>query len=133
MIEQPTSKQARAADGWRVGFWVVAALGIPAAAVAWAWYGLAQFEAQTEQGKAVSAGTTMAGFAEMVGGVPLVLAHLLGLIGLIVLGYKGYGNSGIVFSVTAVLIASGVGIGVAQLLWAGELFQLGITNNTYVP
>jgi hypothetical protein len=32
-----------------------------------------------------------------------------------------------------VILASLVGIVVAQLLWAGELFQLGIDNDTYVP
>ena len=64
----------------RRGFWVFASLGALAAAIAWTWYGGAQFEAQSEEPKAVSAGTTMAGFAEVIGGVPLVIAHLLGLV-----------------------------------------------------
>jgi hypothetical protein len=68
---------------------VAASLGVIASAIAWVWYGFAHFEAQTEQPKALSAGTTMAGFAEVIGGViPLVLAHLLGLALLLVLGWR---------------------------------------------
>ena len=74
-------------QGAREGFGAVASLGIIASVVAWSWYGFAQFEAQTEQGKAIAAGTTMAGFAEVVGGVPLIVAHLLGLAVLSVLGW----------------------------------------------
>ena len=117
-------------QGAREGFWVVASLGIIASVVAWSWYGFAQFEAQTEQGKAIAAGTTMAGFAEVVGGVPLIVAHLLGLAVLSVLGWKGDRERGIAFAVIAVIAASGIGIVFAQLLWAGELFQLGISNIT---
>jgi hypothetical protein len=119
--------------GARIGFWVVAALGVPAAAVAWTWYGFAQFEAQTEQSKALAAGTSMAGFGEALGGVPLALAHLVGIVTLLVLGWSGYRGRGIVLAIAAVLISSAIGIGGAQLLWAGELFQLGINNDTYVP
>lgn len=119
--------------GARIGFWVVAALGVPAAALAWSWYGLAQFEAQTEQSKALSAGTAMAGFAEAWAGVPLVLTHIVGLITLVVLGWKGYRGRGIALAILAVFSSSVVGIVVAQLLWAGELFQLGIDNGASVP
>ncbi|MGU3647062.1 hypothetical protein ACLBXX_19055 [Microbacterium sp. C23T] len=80
-----------------------------------------------------TAGTTMAGFAEAIGGVPLVLAHLIGLILLLVLGWWSYGKRGIALAIVAVIVASGVGIVVAQILWGGELFQLGINNNTYIP
>ncbi|WP_188436395.1 hypothetical protein [Microbacterium murale] len=116
-----------------IGFIVATILGVPTAAVAWTWYGLAQFEAQTEQGKALAAGTTMAGSAEIMGGVPLVLAHLVGLVTLGVLGWKGQRGRGIGFAFLAVAIASVVGIIVAQLLWEGQLFQLGINNDVYVP
>ncbi|MBT2486443.1 hypothetical protein J7E28_17240 [Microbacterium sp. ISL-108] len=119
--------------GTRTAFWVIAAFGIPAAAVAWNWYALAQFEAQSEQSKALSAQTTMAGFAEVWGGVPLVLAHIVGLVTLFVLGWKGYRGRGIALAMGAVVIASVIGIGITQLLWAGELFQLGIDNDVYVP
>jgi hypothetical protein len=68
-----------------------------------------------------------------VGGVALIAAHLVGLALLLVLGWKGYRERGIVFAIVAVGAASGIGIVVAQLLWAGELFRLGIDNITYVP
>lgn len=119
--------------GPRVSFWVVASLGVVASAIAWVWYGMAQEEAQSEQGKAVSAGTSMAGFAELVGGVPLVLAHLVGLGVLLILGWRSYRARGIILAVVAVAIASAIGILCAQLLWAGDLFELGIGNDTYVP
>lgn len=119
--------------GMGIGFIVVAVLGVPTAAVAWTWYGLAQFEAQSEQGKALAAGTTMAGTGEIMGGVPLVLAHLVGLVTLLVLGWKGERGRGIALAILAVVIASLVGIGIAQLLWEGQLFQLGINNDVHVP
>jgi hypothetical protein len=131
---QQAGAQARESQGGRTAFWVVAALGPLAAAIAWTWYGFAQFEAQTEQGKAVSAGTTMAGFAEVFGGIPLVLAHIIGLAVLMPLGWFAYRGRGVVGAVAAVVIASIIGIVIAQVLWAGELFELGIDNyNTYVP
>ncbi len=111
----------------------MAALGIPAMAVAWSWYGLAQFEAQTEQPKALAANSTMAGFAEFWGGVPLVLAHLIGLIMLVLLGGFGWRGKGMLLGLAAVIVASLVGLGGAQLLWEGELFKLGIDNDTWVP
>ena len=126
-------KSDRGSPGTRTAFWVLASLGVIASILAWVWYGFAQFEAQTEQPKALSADTTMAGFAEAIGGVPLVLAHLIGLILLLVLGWWGYGKRGIALAIVAVVVASGVGIIVAQILWSGELFQLGIDNQTYIP
>lgn len=117
----------------RTRFWVIASLGIAAAAIAWFWYGFVQLEAQTEQGKALVAGTTMAGFAEVVGGIPLVFAHLLGLGVLLLLGWRGYRGRGIAFAFLAVLVASGLGVLCAQLLWQGQLFELGINNDTYIP
>lgn len=114
-------------------FWVVALLGIAAATIAWGWYAFAQFEAQTEQGRALNAGTTMAGFAEFFGGGPLVLAHLLGLILLLVLGWTGWHLPGVALAVVAVLVASGLGVLIAQLVWQGELVELGIDNDTFIP
>jgi hypothetical protein len=108
-------------------------LGIFASAVVWFWYGFAQMEAQTEQGKALAAGTTMAGFAEVTGGVPLVLAHLLGLALPLTLGWKGYRTRGIPLAILAVAVASVIGILFAQLLWQGQLFELGINNDTFIP
>jgi hypothetical protein len=101
--------------------------------VAWSWYGFAQFEAQTEQPKALAASSTMAGFAETVGGVPLVLAHLVGVILLLLLGWLSWRGKGVMFGLVVVVVTSLVGIGAAQLLWEGELFKLGINNVTWVP
>lgn len=123
----------RPGTGARIAFWVSAVLGFPVMALAWTWYGLAQFEAQTEQSKALSADTTMAGFAEVVGGVPLVLAHLIGLLLLVLFGWAGWRGKGVWFGILAVIIASVLGIAMAQILWAGELFELGINNDTWVP
>lgn len=133
MTLQPLPARDARLRGPRTAFWVVASLGVPAAVVAWNWYALAQFEAQSEQSKALSAQTTMAGFAEVWGGVPLVLAHIVGLVTLLILGWKRYRGRGIALAVGAVCTASVVGIAIAQLLWAGELFQLGIDNDVYVP
>jgi len=133
-VTVPQVSQAKASSpGARAGFWVVAVLGVVLSAIAWTWYGLAFFEAQTEQGKALSAGTTMAGTGELMGGVPVALAHVGGLITLLILGWKGYRARGIVLAFVAVLVCSAIGIGVAQVLWEGQLFQLGIDNDTYVP
>ena len=96
-------KSDHGSRGARIAFWIVASLGVIASAVAWVWYGLAHFEAQTEQPKALSAGTTMAGFAEVIGGVPLVLAHLIGLILLLLLGWWSYGKRGILAAILAVI------------------------------
>ena len=133
MSATATSRSDRRTQGARTAFWAVASFGVIASAVVWVWYGFAQFEAQTEQPKALSADTTMAGFAETIGGVPLVLAHVLGLAWLSVLGWQGYGKRGVVWAIVAVSAASAIGILVAQVVWAGDLFQLGIDNNTYVP
>lgn len=129
----PHRAQPQTSRAARVGFWVVAVLGPLAAAVAWSWYGFAQAEAQSEQGKALAAGTTMAGFGEVFGGVPLVLAHIVGVVALGLLGWMGYRGRGIAFALVAVLIASLIGIGVAQWLYGGQLFELGINNDTWVP
>ncbi|GAA4068432.1 hypothetical protein GCM10023065_21660 [Microbacterium laevaniformans] len=75
MDPQPLSES----EGARIAFGVIAGFGVVASAIAWAWYGLAQEEAQNEQGKAVAAGTSMAGFAEVVGGLPLVLGIAVSL------------------------------------------------------
>ena len=91
------------------------------------------FEAQSEQPKALAAGTTEAGFGEVVGGVPLVFAHVVGLVALMLLGWFGYRGRGLLMAAASLAVASLIGIGIAQLLWQGELFQLGIDNDIFVP
>jgi hypothetical protein len=120
-----TTRPPRAA---RAGFWVIAALGPLASVLSWIWYAMAQFEAQSEQCKALAADTTMAGFAELWGGVPLVAAHLVGLVVLVPLGWRAYGRRGIAMAIAAVLVASVIGVAVAQFLAEGALFELGVDN-----
>ena len=75
----------------------------------------------------------MAGFAELVGGVPLLIAHLLGLV-LLLFGWWGYGKRGIAMALAALTVTSLIGVIVAQFLFAGELFELGIDNDPgFVP
>ncbi|TCL78288.1 MULTISPECIES: hypothetical protein [unclassified Rathayibacter] len=118
----------------RIGFWTVACLGVPAALFSWCWFGFAMAEAQSEQGKALAAGTTMAGFGEAVGGVPVAVAHVVGLIVLLVLAHRAYRGSALVFAGTAVIVASVIGLGVAQLLFGGAVFHFDPENRqTSVP
>ncbi|RWZ53250.1 hypothetical protein ELQ90_01760 [Labedella phragmitis] len=103
-------------------------VGVIVMIVGWNWFGLAHEEEMTEQPKAVSAGSTMAGWGAVVGGVPLVAAHMVGLVLLAIVAVRGRVRrwTGFVYAVLAVALASGVGIAVAQVLWAGELFMMGV-------
>ena len=127
--------------GWRSpegrsAFWSVAVIGTVILCVAWFWYGLAFHEEWSDQGKAVSAGTTMAGFGFWGGGVPLVFAHLLLLTPLLLIGAKSHSRraAGIAQALAAVAVASAVGIAVNQWLFAGMLFTMyADTPGRYVP
>ena len=123
-----------AGRGARIAFWWVAWLGLPAALFSWCWYGFAMAEAQSEQGKALAAGTTMAGFGEAVGGIPVAVAHVVGLIVLLLLAHRAYPGSALVFAGTAVIVASVIGLGGAQLLFGGAVFHFDPENRqTSVP
>lgn len=119
-------KQLEVSPGARIGFWVLAGVGAIIMAVAWTWYGSSHLEAESEQGKALAVGKTMEGFAEVVGGIPLAVSHLLGLIILLILGWLGWRSKGLVFGIVAVVVASFIGIAVAQILFSGELFEVGL-------
>lgn len=107
-------------------FWTFAGIGVVVMPVFWCWYGLAQLEAETEQGKALAAGTTMAGTAFWMGGVPLILAHIVGAAMLLPLGWEIWRGRGIAFGALAVAVASAVGIGVGELVFDGQLFEVGL-------
>ncbi|ROS29449.1 hypothetical protein EDF22_1187 [Rathayibacter sp. PhB127] len=127
---RPRTSESRA----RIGFWTVACLGVPAALFSWCWFGFAMAEAQSEQGKALAAGTTMAGFGETVGGIPVAVAHVVGLIVLLVLAHRAYPGSALVIAGTAVIVASVIGLGGAQLLFGGAVFHFDPENRqTYIP
>lgn len=121
---------------WRSGgsawaFWILAAVGIPVMIGAWPMLPLASLEEVTEQGKAEAAGTTMAGTTFVMGVLPLVAAHVVGLALLCTVGGTGRTNrrTGVAWGVAAVLIASAIGLAVVALLSGGEL----IYSPTYVP
>jgi hypothetical protein len=117
------------AAGWKSpgiarAFWALAALGAPIMFVAWMLLNLASLEEATEQGKAIVAGTTMAGTTLMFGVVPLIVAHLLGLalLGVIALGGRGSRRSGILYAIGGVVAASVIGLAVALILTGGQLY-----------
>ena len=117
-------------SGPRIAFWICAGAGVLAMTVAWCWFGFAVYEEYSEQGKALAAGTSMDGFAAFFGGIPLVLAHLIGLILLLILGWCGWRIHGIFIGVAAVSSASLIGLGVAQILFEGRVFGI---DETFVP
>ena len=119
----------RSATGWKspgvaVSFWALAAIGAPIMIAAWMLLYLASLEEATEQGKALVAGTTMAGTTLMFGVVPLIVAHLLGfaVLGVIALNGRGSRRSGILYAVGGVVAASAIGMAVALILTGGQLY-----------
>lgn len=74
----------------------------------------------------------MVGFAELIGGVPLVLVHLIGLVLLLLLARWGYGKRGIAFALIALVGDSVIGLLTAQIFWSGELFELGVSNDVEI-
>ncbi len=68
--------------------------------------------------------------AAVVGGVPLVVAHMLGLVVLSMSGWRTWRGAGHVYALLAVAAASLVGLGVGQLLFEGNLFY---TAPVFVP
>lgn len=107
-------------------FWIFASIGILVMVIAWCWYGFAQVEAESEQGKALTAGTTMDGFALTFGGIPLIAAHVIGLAILMPHGWQRWRLPGLVYGLVAVAVASVIGIGAGQLLFEGQLFEVGL-------
>ena len=113
-------------DGAAAAFWAVVGLVPLLLSVAWVWYGFAFHEEMTEQGKAAASGDTMAGSGLAYGGMPLIIAHLLVLVPLLVLGAKYHPRRavGIAIALIAPAAASVLGIAVAQWLWRGLLFTM---------
>lgn len=130
--QRPTAHVPRASTA-KSNFWANFGLGFAAMFVAWNWYAYAQSDAQAEQPRALAANTTMDGFAELIGGVPLALAHLVGLGLLLSFGWRAWRWKGLALGAAAVLAVSLISIIVTQLFWGGELFELGIHNQTYQP
>jgi hypothetical protein len=104
-------------------FTVFALLGFPIMAAAWLWLNLASLEEATEQPKALAAGTTMAGTTLLLGGIPLIVAHALGVV-ILSAGagtVRGSRRSAVVAAVVAVGIASAVGVTFVLIVNGGQL------------
>ncbi|WP_131847100.1 MULTISPECIES: hypothetical protein [unclassified Curtobacterium] len=114
-------------------FWVLAVLGLPIMAGAWLWLSLASLEEATEQPKAVAAGTTMAGTTLLMGGIPLVLTHVLGLVVLGAVAVSGRYRrwTGMIAALVAVAVASATGITFVLILNGGQL--LTSVSGSYGP
>ncbi|SFS18016.1 hypothetical protein SAMN04487846_3712 [Microbacterium sp. cf046] len=123
-------------EGWKstaslAVFWVLAVVGLPVMTGAWLLLPLASLEELTEQGKAVAAGTSMAGTTFLYGVLPLVLAHVVGLVLLCSIGGAGRYNrrSGVLLGIAAVAATSIVGLTVTLIISGGQL----IATSNYVP
>ncbi|MBB2959624.1 hypothetical protein [Pseudoclavibacter helvolus] len=128
-----SESQPVTARGTQTGFWISVGMIFVVMVVSWNWYGLAQFEAQTDQSKALAANTTMAGFGAVVGAAPLALAHLLSLGLLLPLGWRGWRWKGLAIGLAMTIAASVLGIVAGQLVWGGALFELGVHNDPMSP
>ncbi|WP_375385960.1 hypothetical protein [uncultured Microbacterium sp.] len=123
-------------DGWKstaylAVFWLLAVVGLPVMTGAWLLPPVASLEELTEQGKAVAAGTSTAGTTFFYGVLPLVLAHVVGLVLLCTIGGAGRYNrcSGLLLGVGAVAAASIVGLTVTLIIFGGQL----VATSNYVP
>lgn len=115
---------------------MLSALGVVVAVVSWVWFGMAFEEEMSDQPKAVSAGTTMAGFGFQFGTVPLLVAHSVGLLvlGLTVFPRQPRTVRAWGHAVVSVAVASLIGMLVAQALYGGRLFLMGIdAADVFVP
>lgn len=113
-------------DKGRVAFWIVASIGVPVLCLGWFVYGLAFFEEMTEACKSIAADESPTGIGFLLGGVPLVVAHLVVLVPLLLIGARSHSQRavGIALAVAAVVVASGLGIAVNELVWTGDLFTM---------
>ena len=118
-------------SGWRsvrgiAAFWIVASIGVPILCVGWFVYGFAFFEEMTEACKSIAAGSDPTGIGLVLGVIPLIVAHALVLLPLLLIGAIGHSRRvvGIALAVVAVVAASAVGIAVSELIWTGELFSM---------
>lgn len=118
-----SSGARREPRGARLAFWAYAAIGVLAMSIAWCWFGLAVFEEASDRGKALAAGTSMDGFAATVGGIPLAVAHAIGLVLLLTLGWRVWRARGLALGLAGVVAASLIGLGVAQLIFEGRVFD----------
>jgi hypothetical protein len=122
----PEQRPGWSSTGGRAAFWTVTAIGTILICLGWFWYGLSFFEEMTEQCKALAADSSMAGQGLLFAGTPLVFAHCVVLLPLLLIGakYRSPRRAGILSAVVAVLVASALGIAVNELVWSGDLFAM---------
>ena len=109
----------RRTSGWAsVGFWLAAAVGLPAMVLAWFWFGQSSASPLGDRCKLLPV------LGTVVLSLPIVVAHALGVIALLWLALRARSSTaGAVWSASAcVAAASVIGLLVAQWFWRGELF-----------
>ena len=109
----------RRTSGWAsAGFWLAAAVGVPAMVLAWFWFG------QTSTAPPGDRCELLPVLGTLALSLPLVIAHALGVIALLWLALRAWAStSRAVWSASAcVAAASVIGLLVAQWFWRGELF-----------
>jgi len=90
---------------------------------AWALVPISSLDEATEQGKALAAGTSAAGTTVIFGLIPLVAAHVIGLVVLGVIAMSGLRTRRMAMfhTVGAVAIASLFGLAIVMAVSHGEL------------
>lgn len=113
-------------DGARDAFWLLAGTAAFVLCLAWLWYGLAFNEEMTEQCKSLAAGDSESGTGLLFGVPPLVLAHAVFLVSLLLVGRRNHErpSTGALLGLVALVAASALGVALNELLWAGELFTM---------
>lgn len=106
-----------------IAFWSLTVLGTAIMCGAWIWLGLASIEQVTESAKAPPGDTSTDGIFVIFGVVPLVLAHLLGLVILRWSAPHERGKRGTrwAMAAVAVLVTSAIGLAVAIQVNGGAL------------
>jgi hypothetical protein len=131
-----TASQLAVVGGWRdrssrIAFWTFTAIGVPATFAGWLMLVIASYEEVSEQGKAVAAGTTMAGTTFVLGVIPLVIVHFIGFVILCALGALGrlHRGKGALLGAAAVVGASLISLAVVLIIGGGHL----LASAEYVP
>ncbi|MGZ0712563.1 hypothetical protein ACWPKO_29920 (plasmid) [Coraliomargarita sp. W4R53] len=123
--------------GWsspdaRAAFWILSVVATFVLALAWFWYGFAFFEEMTEQCKSLAADSSAAGTGLALGAIPLAIAYVITVVPLVLVGvnYRARRGTGALVALAVVFFATGIGIGVNELLWGGDLFAMSTGSAT---
>lgn len=125
--------------GWRsengrTGFWVSAGIGALVICAAWLQYGLAGLEEMTDMEEPSGSPSRI---LMLFGTVPLTVVHGLVVVVLVSMGARFHTRRavGVALAISAVAVASAVGVVLGQLLFAGCLFAMSAqqTCPAFVP